>query len=116
MVLTMVSCGKDDDNNDDKNEKKLAGTVWVGYYNKKKVEGCALRFLNEATVYAIDWEYSYPGDEADSVLCTYTYNNPNGTINNPLEGNTMTFTVSGNSMQLIGFEGPEDTNTLYKIN
>ena len=91
MVMTMMSCSDDNE---------LSGTVWVGNYHSKKVEGCALRFISDEKVYVIDWEYEYPGDEADSILCNYTYDISEGTITyqnrevanfKVKNGNTMTY-------------------------
>ena len=99
MVMTTVSCGNDDDvsENNDINQS-LVGTLWVGRYPEKREEGCALRFVSDAAVYVIDWEDAYPGDEADSTLCTYSYLYPKGTIEAPSA--TVTFIVGGNTLQV----------------
>ncbi len=106
MAMTMVSCSDD--------ENELSGTVWMGNYNKKKVEGCALRFINDSKVYVIDWEYEYPGDEADSILCEYTYNASEGTITYR-NREVANFKVKNENTMTYNDVMENDTYTLRKI-
>ena len=106
MAMAMVSCGDD--------ENEVSGTVWMGNYSKKKVEGCALRFTSDTKVYVIDWEYEYPGDEADSILCEYTYDAPNGTITYHNREVANFKVKNGNTMTYNDFL-ENDTYTLRKI-
>lgn len=108
--LSLFSCEKKDNEGND-NNGILVGSLWVGNYHQKKVEGCALRFTSESTVWVIDWEYEYPGEECDSVLCTYTYSSPQGTINSE---DYSDFIVDGNTMQLSDRDHPERRYTLIR--
>lgn len=108
--LSLFSCSEKENDVKD-NNSNLVGSLWVGNYDQKKVEGCALRFTSETTVWVIDWEYEYPGEECDSVLCTYTFSAPQGTINSE---DYSDFIVDGNIMQLSDREYPDWRYTLTR--
>lgn len=108
--LSLFSCSEKENDVKD-NNSNLVGSLWVGNYHQKKLEGCALRFTSETTVWVIDWEYEYPGEECDSVLCTYTFSAPQGTINSE---DYSDFIVDGNIMQLSDRDHPDRRYTLTR--
>ncbi len=114
-ILTVVSCGKDNDSKDNSgggsgsNTSNMSGTIWYaidGDLQSGNYTGYGLTFSTQNICGLVVVTAANGEETEDAYLGSYTYSNGRGTINlmdttMTIDRGTATFTVNGDNLTLV---------------